>query len=69
MAFKDLKKLLFDVYDHRIENAHEINGLTNNQYCALNEYLLVYLIDVYKTREEAERMLVTILINLRYFYD
>ena len=69
MPYQEFKRLLYDVYDHRVEHAAEVNGLANNQYCALNEYVLVYMIEVYKTRKEAEHMLVELFVNLRYFYD
>ena len=69
MPWIDLKQLIFDVYDHRLENAAEVNGLANTSYCALNEYILIYMIDVYKDRKVAEKQLVDIFINLRYFYD
>ena len=63
------KVMLFQVYDHRIENAHEINGLTNMNYCTLQEYVLIYAMDKLKDRSKAEHMIVTMFINLRYFYD
>lgn len=65
------KLLLFAIYDHRVENAHEVNGLANMNYCCLNEYLLVYAMETYKEkgRAKAEELVVELLINLRYFYD
>lgn len=69
MPWRDLKRLIFDIYDHRIENAEEVNGLANTSHCCFNEYILIYMIDVYKDRQVAEKRLVDMFINLRYFYD
>lgn len=69
MPWKDLKRIIFDVYDHRVEHAAEINGLANVQYCAMNEYILVYLLDVYKDRKKVEKMMFDLFLNLRYYYD
>jgi hypothetical protein len=49
-----MKKLLFNIYDHRLANSHEINGSANINYCALNEYILVYFFDLCRDRKLAE---------------
>ena len=45
LAWIDFKQIIFKLYDHRIENGHEINGSANMNYCALNEYLIVYFME------------------------
>ena len=63
------KQLIYSIYEHRIANAHEINGSANMNYCALNEYVLVYFMDLLRDRDKAEERIVDMFINLRYFYD
>ena len=64
-----MKDIIFDIYDHRIRNAPEINGSCNTNYCALNEHLLIFYVDKYRIRKKAEEKLVDLIINLRYHYD
>lgn len=63
------KDIMFDVYDHRILHAPELNGAVNTSYCSLNEHLLVYFMDLCRKRAKAEEMVVDVLINLRYYMD
>ena len=63
------KDMMFDLYDHRVFNAPELNGCVNTNYCSLNEHLLVFCMDQKRTRAKAEEMVVDILINLRYYCD
>ena len=39
------KKKLFEIYEHRIENAQEISGAINHSYMALEEHFLIYWIE------------------------
>ena len=64
-----MKKLLFDVYDHRLSNSHEINGAANNNYCNLNEYILIFFVDIFRDRKIAEAKIIDLFICLRYYYD
>lgn len=48
------KELIFDIYDHRVVNAPEINNSMNSSYCTLNEHLLIFFVEKYRTRERAE---------------
>jgi hypothetical protein len=50
-----MKKLIFNIYDHRLDNSHEINGSSNMNYCALNEYILIYFFDLCRDRKLAEK--------------
>ena len=43
ISWPDFKKEIYDIYDHRVENAPEINGLINNTYINLDEHLLLYI--------------------------
>lgn len=38
------KKEIFDIIDHRIEHAAEINGSTNTSCLSLDEHLIIYMI-------------------------
>ena len=69
MPWVDLKRVIFDFYDHRLEHAAEVNGLANIQYCAMNEYLVVYMLDVHRGRKKVEKGLFELFVNLRYYYD
>jgi hypothetical protein len=45
MQWYQFKDILFDIYDHRIKNAPELNGAANTNYCCLNEHLLMFFVD------------------------
>ena len=51
------KILLFKIYEHRIENSHEINGAANMNYCCLNEYIMIYFFDLLRDRNLAENQI------------
>tara|TARA_B110000285_G_C14817943_1_gene465105 strand:- start:373 stop:582 length:210 start_codon:yes stop_codon:yes gene_type:complete len=38
------KKEIFEIIDHRIENAGEINGVVNTSYMSLDEHLIVFMV-------------------------
>jgi hypothetical protein len=42
MSWPDFKKEIYNIYDHRVENAPEINGAINNSFLTLDEHLLLY---------------------------
>lgn len=69
MPWIEFKKILFDLLDNRILNSPEIHGYLNTSYLDLSEYLLIYMIDKYKTRTRAESMLCEFLITLRFYSD
>ena len=50
LSWNDFKLLLFDFYDHRIQNQAELTGAINNQYVNFDEYMLIFFLDKYKTR-------------------
>ena len=61
------KKKLFDIYEHRIENAQEICGATNHSYMALEEHFLIYWLERFnnKPRLQIERIILEFLISLK----
>jgi hypothetical protein len=69
MPWFQLKDILFDVYDHRVKHAPELNGSVNTAYCSLTEHLPMFFLEKYRKRPKAEERLVDLLINLRYYYD
>lgn len=69
MAWYKFKELVFDVYDHRILHAPELNGSVNTNYVTLSEHVLIFFVSKYKRRAKAEEKLVSMLISLRYWCD
>ena len=61
------KKKLFDIYEHRIENAQEIFGAINHSYMALEEHFLIYWLERFnnKPRLQIERIILEFLISLK----
>jgi hypothetical protein len=41
-SWSEFKKTIFDIIDHRIEFAAEINGAINTSYMSLDEHLIVF---------------------------
>ena len=46
----DFKQVIYEIYDHRINNAWEINGMVNTTYMGFDEHLLCYFLQNYKIR-------------------
>lgn len=69
MPWVQLKAVMFEVYDHRIKHAPELNGSANANYCTMNEHLLMFFVDEYRRRPKAEEKIADLLINLRYYHD
>jgi len=65
----DFKNLLFDIYDHRIQHAPEMNGAINNTYISLDEHLVLYFLEKYKTRTNTQKQLTEFLASLKYYID
>ena len=75
----EFKKVIFDIIDHRIEYASEINGAVNTSYMSMDEHLLVYLVQNSNiqqtssmkfqpgTRDDIELRLVEFLYSLKYY--
>ncbi len=58
MKWQAVKDLIWEIYDHRISHAPEINGTINSSYMTLNEHLLVFMMERYKNRPATEKGLV-----------
>ena len=69
MTWVTFKSLIWEIYDHRIENAPEINGAINNTYLSLDEHLLVFMMEKHQNRSDTERALVEFLASLKYYID
>ena len=67
MNWAVFKSLIWEIYDHRIANAPEINGAINTTYMTLDEHLLIFLIQKHKTRDDTEHALVQFLASLKYY--
>lgn len=65
----DFKQLIYEIYDHRIENAPEINGMINNTYMSMEEHLIVFFTMRYRQRQQVERRIIEFLASLKYFVD
>lgn len=68
-AWQDFKQLIFDIYDHRIFNAPEINGMINTNYMGLDEHLICFFLNKYQTRQIVEKKIIEFLASLKYFVD
>ena len=49
-AWADFKQTIYDIYDHRILHAPEINGAINTTYLGMNEHLILFFVNKYKVR-------------------
>lgn len=61
--------MIWEIYDHRIQHAPEINGALNTSYMTLDEHLLVFMLDKHKSRVVTERAVVEFLASLKYYVD
>jgi hypothetical protein len=59
--------MIFNIYDHRIKHAEEIDGTVNNTYMSFDEHLLVVMLEWNQTRTATERALVEFLSSLKYY--
>ena len=68
-SWPKFKEQLFEIYDHRLLNAEEIDGGVNNTFMSLDEHLVCYLFEKAKTRQKTEIALISFLASLRYYVD
>jgi len=61
--------LIFEILDHRIKHAEEIDGTTNNTYMSLDEHLIIFMLEKNKSRVQTERELIDFLSSLKYYSD
>ena len=45
ISWPEFKKIIFEIYEHRILFSAEIMGAINNTYLSLNEHLIIYFGD------------------------
>ena len=68
-AWQDFKLLIYEIYDHRIYNAPEINGMINTNYLGMDEHLICFFVQKYKVRSMIEKRIIEFLASLKYFVD
>ena len=69
LSFHQFKNLIYEIYDHRIFHATEINGALNASYMTLDEHLLIFMLEKHKTRLATEIALVEFLASLKYYCE
>lgn len=42
LPWPEFKRIIFDIIEHRIEHAPEINGVVNTNYMSLDEHLIIF---------------------------
>ena len=67
--WENFKQLIFEILDHRIQNAEEIDGGINNTFMSFDEHLLIYLFDKHRARNKVEKELLDFLASLKYYGD
>ena len=68
-SWLEFKVLIYEIYDHRIYHAPEINGAINTSYLGLDEHLIIFFLSKYRTREVAEKRLIEFLASLKYYSE
>ena len=68
-AWADFKQTIYEIYDHRILHAPEINGAINTTYVGMNEHLILFFTNKYKVRSQVEKRIIEFLASLKYFID
>lgn len=61
--------MIFQIYDNRINASSELNGGTNNTYCHMSEFILVYFMKELRVRDKAEQECIIFILNLYYYFD
>ena len=65
----EFKNLIYEVYDHRIQHAPEINGSINTNYMGMEEHMICFFIDKYKKRKEIECQIIEFMASLKYYAE
>ena len=68
-TWSSFKAVVYEIYEHRIQNAPEINGLINTTYLGLDEHLLCFFMMKCGERRLVERQLIEFLASLKYYAD
>eukprot|EP00347_Sterkiella_histriomuscorum_P013232 403365504 len=69
LPWPEFKQIIFEIYDHRLANASEVNGVINTSYLSFEEYILIFFLDKYKLRRLSELKLIETLTSLKYYLD
>jgi len=80
MGWPEFKKIIYDIFDHRIEYAAEINGAINTSYMSLDEHLLMYWtgtflltpaikpkVEMHGTKEDIQLKMIEFLYSLKFY--
>ena len=67
--WNDVKQLIYEIYDHRIYHAPEINGMINTTYMGMDEHLICFFLSKHQNRQSVERRIIEFLAALRNFVD
>lgn len=67
--WQEFKQLIYDIYDHRIFHAPEINGGINTNYMNMDEHLICFFLEKYLSRPVVEKKIIEFLATLKYFVD
>ena len=68
-SYHHFKNLIYEIYDHRILHATEINGALNASYMTLDEHLLIFMLEKHKSRIATEKALIEFLSSLKYYCE
>ena len=69
IPWSQMKQTIFQIYDHRIHHAPEIQGMISESYLKMDEHLVIYFLERSKGRTMTERSLVDFLSSLKYYSD
>lgn len=69
IAWVNFKSAIFEIIDHRIANAEEIDGSVNNTYMSLDEHLVIWMLEKHKTRSATEYAIIDFLYSLKYYAE
>ena len=68
-SWPEFNQQIFKIYDHRISHAPEVNGALNTTYMTLDEHLLLFFLELYKTRPKVENAMIEFLATLKYYSE
>jgi hypothetical protein len=64
-----VKQLIFEILDHRLKHAEEIDSVLTDTYVSLDEHLILFMLEKHKSRTLTEKALVDFLSSLKYYAD
>lgn len=63
------KSTIYDIFDHRLKNAEEIDGGINNTFMSFDEHLVVFMMQKSTSRMDTEKQLIDFLSSLKYYAE